>query len=175
LGAYAQREKEKGRRWGWRYRESESLKRTAELTKGIKNHFWLEKEFINEGGHREELTERIRDIFLQNLTQIVNLDQLEREWPFVNWFKIIKQYISFETLRPHLNKFELPKPLLREALPITSEIRLDPVCLPYLKSNLGHAWPPGLGGATILQNLYLVIGSCARQVKWESDVIFQID
>jgi len=90
--AYAEREKEKGRRWAWRHQESESLRQTAELTKGIKNHFWLEKEFINAGGHKEELTEQIRDVFLRNLTQITNLDQLECEWPFVNWFKIIKQY-----------------------------------------------------------------------------------
>jgi len=116
----------------------------------------------------------MRDAFLQNLTRITNLDQLEREWPYINWFRIIKRHLTFETLRPHLNKFELHRPLLREALPVISEIRLEPVCVPYLKSNLGHTWPPGLGGATILQNLYMVVGSCARSVKWESNTNFQI-
>jgi len=94
----------------------------------------------------------MRDAFLSNLTQITNLDQLETEWPYMNWFKIIKRHITFEALQLHLDKFELPRSLLREALPVTSEIRLDTVCVPYLKSNLGHIWN-------------LVIGSCARPVK----------
>jgi len=41
--AYVESEKEKHRRWMWRRREDDDLRRTAELTKGIKNQFWLKK------------------------------------------------------------------------------------------------------------------------------------
>lgn len=107
-------EKDRYRRRDRRQREEEKLRQAIELTKGIRNHFWLENQFINKEGQRQELTDEKRDELLQNVTKITNLGQLETEWPFVDWFEIVKSQITFEVLRPHLNKFSLPKSLILE-------------------------------------------------------------
>ena len=58
-----------------REREDEDVCQGAlKLTKGIKNHFWLEKEFIDNEGQRQELTDQGKDELLKKLTGITNLN-----------------------------------------------------------------------------------------------------
>jgi hypothetical protein len=38
--------------------DKDDFKQALKLTKGIKNHFWLESEFIDNKGQRQELTDQ---------------------------------------------------------------------------------------------------------------------
>ena len=165
---------EENRREARERKEENDFKQALRQTKGIKNHFWLEKEFIDDEGQRQELTTQKKNEFLQKLTKITNLNQLEDEWPLVDWVKAIKRQITFEALRPHLNRFDLPKTTLLESLLIKSKINLNPLYIPYLKRDAWYTWPRGLGRATILRNMYMVVSSCLRPVQWESDIVVEV-
>ena len=72
-------------------KDENDFQEALKLTKGIKNHFWLEKEFIDNEGQRQELTDQGKDELLKKLTKITNLTQVEREWPLVDWRDMIKK------------------------------------------------------------------------------------
>lgn len=159
----------------WRRQvEENKLEDALTETQGLKNHFWLETEYIDVNGQRRELTEQKKEELLKDLTVITNLKPIEKEWPLVDWREEIKKQITLERLRPYLSKLCQPQTTVLRMLLTAAELKLDPIYIPYLKRNVGQRWPQDLGGATILTNINLIVNTCSRPVQWESDRIFKL-
>ena len=60
-------------------------------TKGVRTHFWLERTYINEEGAEKWQTEQEISQKLWDLTKIVNLSQIEREFPAVPWTEVLRR------------------------------------------------------------------------------------
>lgn len=157
-----------------RSRDETRFRQAAKEAQEIRNHFWLESEYIDTEGQRRELTEQKKEELLRNLIKMTNLKQIEREWPLVDWQHEIEKYITLEKLKPCLTKFCHPRTTLLETLLTAARIKIDPVFVPYLKRNVEYRWPQDLGSATILKNIYIIVNSCTRPVQWESERIFKV-
>ena len=60
-------------------------------TMGVRTHFWLEHTYIDERGAEQWQTEQVVSQKLWHLTKIVNLVEIEREFPAVSWTEVLQR------------------------------------------------------------------------------------
>lgn len=161
----------------WRsQKDHQMFQETLIKTRGLHSHFWLESHFVDLDGEVRRLTEYRKNKFLQKLTKIVNLREVEQEWPMIDWEEVVHKNSRVRHLAEKLKGLCSPELtcMLEDALNVV-EIPVNPVLAPYLRRNLESPCPENIAGATILKNVRLRLSATRREVTWTSRVLYNTD
>lgn len=60
-------------------------------TRGIRTHFWLERTYIDACGEEHFQTDQLSNFKLWQITQWVNLTQIQVEFPDIQWEVFLRQ------------------------------------------------------------------------------------
>lgn len=67
-------------------------------TRGIADYFWNEDEWQCDRGIVTGFPPQEKDTFLRALTQLINLNEVQEEWPYVDWHEILIDAWECETV-----------------------------------------------------------------------------
>ncbi|CAK6964818.1 uncharacterized protein LOC124463065 [Scomber scombrus] len=129
-------------------------------TKGVRTHFWLERTYINEEGAEQWQTEQEISQKLWHLTTIVNLLQIEREFPTILWSEVLRRIWTPRILATILEQL-CNNPLSKATIPLSPLLGI-PEGLTLAGKSRGAVDPR------------LDITVIPRKVEWETSKISNI-
>lgn len=149
-------------------------------TKGISNHFWRESVYRNKNGEIKLLTEARKDWYLDELTEIKNLEQLNHNWPYIDWRQIVSRSCKISKLQAYLEEVCFYKERKAsnsnrqlERVLLTTKIPIYNLVTPYLLQGERQGFILGRGRDHRLIGFPEInVYAETRSVNWESRILY---